>query len=79
MEWVVRRFLENLGPEIGVQRFAQLVDREKRLGMIFSPATTGRPEDCLDATDSFLNGLRRELGQDFLFDGWKTPPETSVD
>lgn len=69
VEWLVRRFLATLGPEMTAQRFTQLIATDKRLAAILSPATTGRPEDCLVAAGSFLSGLRRDLGQGFLFDG----------
>jgi hypothetical protein len=69
MEWLLGKFLATLGPEVTAQRFTQLIATEKRLGAILSPAATGRPEDCLVAAESFLSGLRRDLGQDFLFIG----------
>ena len=69
MEWLVKRFLSSLGPELTAQRFAQLVATDKRLSVILSPATSGRPQDCVVAVESFLNGLERDLGEDFLFKG----------
>lgn len=67
MEWLAGRLIKTHGAALTAQRFAQLVALDKRLGAILSPANSGRPEDCLPAAESFLNGLHRDLGMDFLF------------
>jgi hypothetical protein len=68
MEAVTRKLIQTKGPESVAQRFGGIAAADKRLAAILSPATTGRPQDCLAAVESFLNGLRNELGADFLFE-----------
>jgi hypothetical protein len=67
LEWLVKRLIDTHGAELTAERFMQIVNLDKRLGTILSPATSGRPQDCALAAESFLNGLRRELGEDFLY------------
>ena len=66
MELLVEKLLVSIGPEVVAQRFAPLMPIEKRISTILSPAITGRPQDCRGAIQSFLDGLRHELGDDFL-------------
>lgn len=66
LEWLVKHLVGTYGAELTAERFRQFVNLDKRLAAILSPATSGRPQDCAVAADSFLNGLRRELGEDFL-------------
>ncbi len=67
MEAVTRKLIQAEGLEAVAQRFGGVTASDKRLAAILSPASTGRPQDCLAAAESFLSGLRRELGDDFLF------------
>lgn len=67
MEWLVKKLLNSQGATLTAQRFAQLVAQDKRLFSILSPAISGRPDDCLVAANSFLSGLHRDLGADFLY------------
>ena len=66
IEVVMQKLIERLGAVELARRIAPVLRFEPRLSAIFSPAQTGRPEDCLLAVESFLAGLRRELGEDFL-------------
>jgi hypothetical protein len=66
MELLLEKLIASKGPEVVAQRFAPLMTMEKRICTILSPANTGRPQDCQDAVKSFLAGLRRDFGDDFL-------------
>ncbi len=67
MESVMQRLMERLGTEELARRIAPVLRFEPRLFTIFSPAQTGHPEECLIAIKSFLASLRREMGEDFLW------------
>jgi hypothetical protein len=67
LETVMKMLLERLGTEELARRIAPVLRFEPRLYAIFSPAQSGRAGDCLIAVESFLAGLRRELGEDFLW------------
>ena len=67
LEIVMQRLIERLGTEELARRIAPVLRFEPRLFAIFSPVQSGRPEDCPIAVESFLAGLRRELGEDFLW------------
>ncbi|MBX3732241.1 MAG: hypothetical protein KF791_06565 [Verrucomicrobiae bacterium] len=67
VEAVTRLLIAADGAGAVAERFGGLNCSDKRLASILSPATTGRPEDCLTAADSNLESLRRQLGTDFLF------------
>lgn len=66
LEWLVKRLIGTHGAELISERFMRNVNLDKRLDAILSPATAGRPQDCALAAESFLDALRRELGEDFL-------------
>ena len=68
METVTRKMIQSLGPTIIAQRFGGVLASDKRLATILSPANSDRPQDCLLAVESFLGGLRHDLGNDFLFE-----------
>jgi hypothetical protein len=67
LEIVMQRLIELLGTEELARRITPVLRFEPRLFAIFSPVQSGRPEDCPIAVESFLAGLRRELGEDFLW------------
>lgn len=67
VEAVTRLLIISEGAEAVAERFGGLNCSDKRLATILSPATTGRPEDCLAGVDSNLDSLHRQLGGDFLF------------
>lgn len=68
MESVTLKLIQTQGPEAVAQRFGAVGASDKRLASILSPASSGRPQDCLVAAESFIASLRRELGNDFLFE-----------
>jgi hypothetical protein len=67
LEAVAKLLIQTQGATLVADRFrgAQILDR--RLDSILSPAFSNRPEDCLPAVNSFLAGLDRQFGADFLF------------
>lgn len=67
LEIVVKRLIERMGAEELATRLAPVLRFDSRLHCIFSPAQSGHPEDCSIAVESFLSDLRRELGEDFLW------------
>ena len=67
LEIVAKRLIERMGAEELATRLAPVLRFDSRLFVIFSPAGSGRPEDCPIAIESFISDLRRELGGDFLW------------
>ena len=67
LETAARRLIERMGAEEVATRLAPVLRFDARLFAIFSPAQSGHPEDCSIAVESFLSGLRREFGEDFLW------------
>lgn len=67
LETVVKLLIKRMGAEELATRLAPVLRFDSRLFAIFSPAQSGRSEDCPIAIESFLSGLRRELGEDFLW------------
>lgn len=67
IETIVKLLIDQEGASEVAKRFGLLGDLDKRLGVIFSPAALGHPEQCLEAVESFLNGLQQTFGADFLF------------
>lgn len=67
LEIVMKQLMERLGIDELARRITPVLRFEQRLLSIFSPAQTGHPEDCLIAVEFFLARLRRELGEDFLW------------
>ena len=67
LEIVAKRLIERMGAEELATRLAPVLHFDSRLFAIFSPAQSGRPEDCSIAVESFLSDLRREFGEDFLW------------
>ena len=66
VETVTQLLIAADGAGVVADRFGGEKCTDKRLASILSPATNGRPEDCLAGLDSFIEGLRRRLGTDFL-------------
>lgn len=67
LESLTRLLLERDDPEAVARAFGGRFASDKRLAAILSMGMDGQPEECLAAVDSFLAGLRRELGADFLW------------
>ena len=68
MEAVIKKFILVYGPETAVQKLHTLAKLDKRSGSILSPAESGRPQDCMEAVNSWLNGLHKDMGEGFLYD-----------
>lgn len=66
LEAIVRKMILIHGPVKAEEKLKAMVTIDKRISTILSPVTTGRPDDCLLAVDSFLTKLRGELGAGFL-------------
>lgn len=68
MEAIVKKTIMTHGPVVAAEKLKMLGKLDKRIGIILSPASSGRAEDCIEAAQSFLNGLNAELGEGFLFE-----------
>ncbi len=68
LEAVIKKMILTHGPELAAQKLKALGQLDKRTRTIISPAESGRPEDCLEAVNSWLNGLNKELGDGFLYE-----------
>ena len=68
LEAVIKRFILTYGPEAAAQKLSTLAKLDKRSRSILSPAESGRPQDCLEGVNSWLNGLHKDMGQGFLYD-----------
>ena len=66
LELVLQKRMAGEDPVQLAQAFAPVLEIDKRLMTILSPAQTGRPEDCLMALESFLGALIVDWGADFL-------------
>lgn len=68
LEAVIKKFILMHGPEMAAKKLHTLALLDKRTRSTLSPAESGRPEDCLEASNSWLNGLHKDMGAGFLYD-----------
>lgn len=68
LEAVIKKFILTHGPETAAQKLSTLAKLDKRSRSILSPAESGRPQDCLEGVNSWLNGLHKDMGEGFLYD-----------
>lgn len=68
LEAILKKFIVSHGPKTAAKKLRTLARLDKRIRSILSPADSGRPQDCLEAANSFLNGLHKDMGEGFLYD-----------
>lgn len=67
MEAITKKMILSYGPEAAAEKLKTMGQLDKRISVILSSASSGSPESCIEAVQSFLNALNKELGEDFLF------------